>query len=127
MVSSKNRSGRYAYDGLDRLLHEKARLGIMTSLFSNPEGLIFTQLKELCALTDGNLSRHLKVLKDAGLLEIWKGFNQNKPQTLCKLTEDGRTRFVDYLNELEQVIKDAAAIKKKSKSMGEMEPGYQPG
>ena len=55
--------GRFAYEGLDRVLHEKARLGIMTSLVGRPEGLIFADLKRLCALTDGNLSRHLDVLR----------------------------------------------------------------
>ena len=60
-------SGRFAYDGLERVLHEKARLGIMTSLVTRPEGLLFSELKRLCALTDGNLSRHLDVLREAGL------------------------------------------------------------
>ena len=54
-------SGRFAYEGLERVLHEKARLGIMTSLVTRPEGLLFSELKHLCALTDGNLSRHLEV------------------------------------------------------------------
>ena len=54
-------SGRFAYDGLERVFHEKARLGIMTSLVTNPRGLVFSDLKEFCALTDGNLSRHLQV------------------------------------------------------------------
>ena len=55
--------GRFAYEGLERVLHEKARLGIMTSLVTRPEGLLFGDLKRLCALTDGNLSRHLEVLQ----------------------------------------------------------------
>src|SRR5947208_153614 len=66
--------GRFAYEGLERVLHEKARLGIMTSLVTRPEGLLFSELKRLCALTDGNLSRHLDVLREAGLLESWKGY-----------------------------------------------------
>ena len=49
--------GRFAYEGLERALHEKARLGIMTSLIMRPEGLLFSDLKRLCALTDGNLSQ----------------------------------------------------------------------
>jgi DNA-binding MarR family transcriptional regulator len=99
--------GRFAYDGLDRLLHEKARLGIMTSLVTRPGGLRFSELKQLCALTDGNLSRHLDVLREAGLVEIWKGFDNRRPQTLCRLTPEGRTRFAEYLLELERVIRDA--------------------
>ena len=52
---SKKDSGRYAYEGLDRVMHEKARLGILTSLASHVDGLLFSELKELCSLTDGNL------------------------------------------------------------------------
>lgn len=101
-------TGRFAYDGLERVLHEKARLGIMTSLVAHPDGLLFNNLKELCALTDGNLSRHLKVLQDAGLVEVWKGYKNKRPQTLCRVTTDGRSRFLEYVNVLEQVIADAA-------------------
>ena len=56
--------GRFAYDGLDRAIHEKARLGILTSLVAHPNGLLFSDLKELCSLTDGNLNRHLAVLEE---------------------------------------------------------------
>ena len=69
-------AGRFAYDGLDRVLHERARLSIMTSLATQPDGLLFTDLKDLCSLTDGNLSRHLQVLHEAGLVEVWKGFKR---------------------------------------------------
>jgi DNA-binding MarR family transcriptional regulator len=99
--------GRYAYDGLDRIMHEKARLGIMTSLMARPEGALFNELKELCSLTDGNLSRHLDVLHEAGLVEVWKGYDRKRPQTLCRLTAGGRQRFLEYLAELERVIQDA--------------------
>ena len=99
--------GRFAYEGLERVLHEKARLGIMTSLVTRPEGLLFSELKRLCALTDGNLSRHLDVLREAGLVEVWKGFENRRPQTLCRLSTDGRQRFLAYLEQLEQVIRDA--------------------
>ncbi|MCZ6792668.1 MAG: transcriptional regulator [Planctomycetota bacterium] len=99
--------GRFAYQGLERILHEKARLGIMTSLVSQPDGLLFANLKELCALTDGNLSRHLQILHEAGLVELWKGYSERRPQTLCRLTPQGRKRFVGYLKILETVIRDA--------------------
>ena len=66
-ANAADSNGRFAYDGLERVFHEKARLGIMTSLVTNPRGLIFSDLKELCHLTDGNLSRHLQVLHEAGL------------------------------------------------------------
>ena len=114
--------GRFAYQGLERILHEKARLGIMTSLVSQPDGLLFANLKELCALTDGNLSRHLQVLSDAGLVEIWKRFHKNRPQTLCKLTTTGRERFLEYLSELERVVADAALDKAKATNAPQTEP-----
>jgi DNA-binding MarR family transcriptional regulator len=103
-------SGRFAYEGLERVFHEKARLGIMTSLVSHPKGLIFSDLKELCALTDGNLSRHLQVLHEAGLIEVWKGFHRNRPQTVCKITDEGKRRFLEYINVLESVVADALKV-----------------
>ncbi len=102
--------GRFAYEGLERIIHEKARLGILSSLAAHPEGLLFPELKGLCSLTDGNLSRHLQVLHDAGIVEVWKGQHRNRPQTLCRLSEEGRQRFQEYINVLENVIKDAVAI-----------------
>jgi len=102
-------TGRYAYEGLDRVLHEKARLGILTSLASRPEGLLFSELRDLCSLTDGNLSRHLQTLEEAGLVEVWKGFQRRRPQTLCRLSAKGRERFLAYLEELEKVVRDAAS------------------
>ena len=120
-------SGRFAYEGLDRVLHEKARLGIMTSLVTRPEGILFTELKRLCALTDGNLSRHLEVLREAGLVEVWKGFENRRPQTLCRLSPEGRQRFVAYLEELEQVIRDAMPkAAKRSAPLPSLPKGWQP-
>ena len=108
--------GRYAYQRLERVIHEKARLGILTSLLGAPDGLLFTELKELCALTDGNLSRHIQVLQEAGLVEVWKGFRGNRPQTLCRITAEGRTRFQQYLEELERVVADAARAAQHARS-----------
>ncbi|MDT3684325.1 MAG: transcriptional regulator [Pseudorhodoplanes sp.] len=99
---------RFAYDGLDRVIHEKARLGLLTSLIAHPKGLLFGDLKQLCGLTDGNLSRHLQVLEEAGLVDIAKSFRHNRPQTLCRITAEGRKRYMRYLNVLEQVVRDAA-------------------
>jgi DNA-binding MarR family transcriptional regulator len=103
---------RFAYDGLDRVIHERARLSILTSLATRPGGVLFTDLKELCALTDGNLSRHLQVLHEAGLVEVWKGVQNGRPQTLCRLTEEGRVRFLEYLTVLESVVADAMSAAK---------------
>jgi DNA-binding MarR family transcriptional regulator len=105
---AKSQQGRFAYKGLDRTMHEKARLGVLTSLVAYPKGLVFGDLKRLCGLTDGNLSRHLQVLSDAGLVEISKGYDQNRPQTVCRITPEGRRRFLDYLAVLERVVRDAA-------------------
>lgn len=99
---------RFAYDGLDRIIHERARLSVLTSLVTHAKGLPFAELKQLCALTDGNLSRHLQVLQAAKLVEISKVFEHNRPQTVCRITSQGRKRYLDYLVVLEQVIRDAA-------------------
>ena len=101
--------GRYAYEGLERVIHEKARLSILSSLASNEAGLLFNDLKALCSLTDGNLSRQLQVLQEAGFVEVWKGMKNNRPQTLCRLTDDGRKRFLDYIAVLESVVANASA------------------
>jgi DNA-binding transcriptional ArsR family regulator len=113
----------FAYDGLDRVIHEKARLGILTSLMANPKGLAFADLKQLCALTDGNLSRHLQVLEEAGLVEIDKTFEGKRPLTMCRVTRAGRQRFVDYLAVLERVVKEAArAAGKPAVAAGRLSP-----
>ena len=125
--ASADEPGRFAYDGLDRVLHEKARLGIMTSLVTRPEGAVFNELKRLCALTDGNLSRHLDVLQEAGLVEAWRGTDGGRPQTLYRLSTEGRARFVAYLEELEQVVRDALPkAAKRPERAPDLPPGFQP-
>ena len=104
----RNEPAPFAYEGLDRVIHEKARLGVLTSLMTQPKGLAFADLRRLCGLTDGNLSRHLQVLQEAGLVEIIKGYEGNRPHTTCRLTARGRKRFLDYLAILEKVVRDAA-------------------
>jgi YD repeat-containing protein len=103
------RTHRFAYNGLDRVIHERARLGVLTSLVAHRRGLLFRDLKQLCGLTDGNLNRHLQVLNAAKLVEISKGFEHNRWQTVCRITPEGRNRYLEYLGVLEQVIRDAAA------------------
>lgn len=97
----------FAYEGLDRIFHEKARLGIVSSLAAHADGLTFSELKALCGLTDGNLSRHLQVLDEAGYVVIDKGYDGKRPQTRCRLSEAGGARFSDYLVVLEQVLRRA--------------------
>jgi uncharacterized protein len=105
---------RFAYDGLDRVIHERARLSVLTSLITHPAGLKFGELKQLCALTDGNLNRHLQVLEEARLVVIAKGHAHNRPQTLCRISALGRKRYIEYLAVLEQVILDADSAVKAS-------------
>lgn len=114
-------TGRFAYDGLDRVLHEKARLGILTSLFTHSEGLLFNEIKNLCSLTDGNLSRHLQVLEREGLVESSKETGPGRPRTICTLTSEGRQRFQDYLEELQSVLKAAS-----TQTGGSFEAGFSP-
>ena len=102
----------FAYEGLDRIIHERARLGVLTSLAANPKGLVFADLKRLCGLTDGNLSRHLAVLQETGLVQVTKGFERNRPRTVCQITPEGRARFLEYLEVLNQVVRQAAAAAK---------------
>ena len=127
MSSAAEDGGRYAYEGLDRVLHEKARLGIVTSLAARTDGLLFADLKALCKLTDGNLSRHLTVLQDAGIVEIHKGFKGKRPQTLCRLSDDGRARYLAYVGVLETVLADAVAAAQVSRrSKRSLPDGFSP-
>ena len=118
--------GRFSYEGLDRVMHEKARLGILASLAANAEGLLFNDLKQMCSLTDGNLSRHLTVLSDADLVETWKGTVGSRPQTLYRLTANGRRRFADYIGVLEKVVADAQVdvqpVARKGRMTGKWSP-----
>ena len=124
---TEDNSGRFSYDGLDRVLHEKARLSILTSLLTHPEGLLFGDIKSMCALTDGNLSRHLQLLYKEGLIEMWKGFENRRPQTLCRISEEGRSRFLEYLAELEKVLSDASAEQGEPEAgTGNIPPGWVP-
>ena len=115
----------FAYEGLDRVIHERARLGILTSLASNPKGLVFGDLRRLCGLTDGNLSRHLAVLQETGLVQVTKGFERNRPQTVCRITTEGRARFLEYLEVLDKVVREAAAAAKAQPGDDPL-PGFAP-
>ena len=96
--------GRYAYEGLDRVLHEKARLGIVTSLAARADGLLFTDLKNLCHLTDGNLSRHLTVLTDAGYVKVRKAFVDVRPRTWIAITKQGRQALAQEVAVLRELL-----------------------
>jgi DNA-binding MarR family transcriptional regulator len=81
----------------------------MTALVTHSHGLTFNELKNLCALTDGNLNRHLQVLEEAKLVVSSKVSDKQRRQTCCRITALGRKRYVDYLAVLAQVLKDAKA------------------
>jgi len=111
---AKRTSGRFAYEGLERIIHEKSRLSILSSLAAHPDGLLFTELRTLCSLTDGNLSRQIQVLQENGYVEVWKGFRNNRPQTMCRLNDAGRARFLEYIETLQGVVSDASGAGRKT-------------
>jgi DNA-binding MarR family transcriptional regulator len=113
---SEGRANQYAYPGLDRVIHERARLSMLTSLARYSKGLRFGDLKALCGLTDGNLSRHMQVLQEAGLIDVAKSFENSRPQTTVHLTAEGHKRYVEYLTVLEQVVRDAATAVKEGRT-----------
>lgn len=119
-AKAQSGEGRFAYEGLDRVIHERARLSVLTSLMTHPKGLTFNELKQFCSLTDGNLSRHLAVLEKDRMVEIAKGHDRNRPQTICRITASGRNRYLEYLETLEQVVRDAAKGAKEESSAASM-------
>lgn len=88
---------------LDRVLHEKCRLAIV-SILAAAEKRTFAELKELLAITDGNLSVHLRSLETAGYVRIIKRFVGRRPQTSCSLTKTGKSAFRSYLDHLEAIV-----------------------
>ena len=105
-----NPTAPYAYEGLNRVIHERARLSVLTSLITHPSGLSFVELKQLCALTDGNLARHLQVLEEEGMVRMTKEGEGSRAQTTVRVTPSGRKRYLEYLTILEQVVRDAASV-----------------
>jgi DNA-binding MarR family transcriptional regulator len=118
--------GRFAYQGLNRVIHEKARLGIVASLATHPQGLPFNDLKDLCSLTDGNLSRHLQTLSEAGFVDVKKEHKNNRPLTLVRLTPHGRRQFVAYIAVLESIVSDSAEATTARGSTGKLSQGWSP-
>jgi|ERR1700691_716232 DNA-binding MarR family transcriptional regulator len=116
--------GRYAYPNLDLVIHERARLSMMTSLVAHSKGLRFSDLKRLCNLTDGNLSRHLQLLASENLVAISKSYEDSRPQTWCRLTAEGKRRYVRYLSVLEQIVEDSAARNKSGDVLSPSSAGH---
>ncbi len=112
MTETKNAkpAAPFAYEGLDRVIHERARLSVLTSLMTHPDGLSFVELKQLCALTDGNLARHLQVLEEDSIVRLNKEAATGRAQTTVRITSSGRKRYLEYLTVLEQIVRDAASV-----------------
>ncbi len=96
------------YGALKRIFHEPSRLAIMSALSAAVNGLSFSELKNECNLTDGNLNRHLKVLEEAGAIKIKKTKVGRKVRTMVSLTNSGREQFIEYLKVLEEVLLKAS-------------------
>ncbi len=92
-----------AFLQLDRVIHEKGRLAIMSMLAASPE-LSFTELREALKMTDGNLTTHIRTLQEAGYVSVTKSFQNNRPLTTCALTAAGKKAFNGYINLLEEII-----------------------
>lgn len=88
---------------LDRVIHEKGRLAIMSMLAASPE-LSFTELRDTLEMTDGNLTTHIRTLQETGYVSIAKSYQNNRPLTTCTLTAAGRKAFASYINLLEQIV-----------------------
>jgi predicted ArsR family transcriptional regulator len=96
----------FAYSGLERIFHERGRLAVCTCLVANPDGMRFTELQDACALTDGNLNRHLHALAEVGVVEMERVTGRGRPATTVRITTGGRRRFLAYIDELESVVRD---------------------
>lgn len=92
---------------LERLFHEPNRLAILSALCTARDGLPFTDLRDACRLTDGNLNRHLKALEEEGIVRLQKAFVDDKPRTTILLTRGGLARFNQYLEKLAVVLQEA--------------------
>ena len=88
---------------LDRVIHEKGRLAIMSMLAASPE-LSFTELRDALEMTDGNLTSHMRTLQEAGYVSVSKSYENNRPLTTCSLTPAGKKAFANYVNLLEQIV-----------------------
>jgi len=88
---------------LDRVIHEKGRLAIMSMLAASPQ-LSFTELRDTLNMTDGNLTTHIRTLQEAGYVSVTKSFRDNRPLTTCALTAAGKKAFTNYINLLESII-----------------------
>lgn len=111
MTKKSDSAAPFAYEGLHRVIHERARLSVLTSLITHPKGLSFVELKQFCALTDGNLARHLQVLEEDNMVRLTREEEASgRVQTIARVTPPGRKRYLNYLSVLEQIVHNAAAV-----------------
>ena len=89
---------------IDRVIHEKGRLAIMSMLAASSE-LSFTDLRDTLSMTDGNITTHIRTLQEAGYISVTKSFQNNRPLTTCSLTAAGRKAFTQYINLLERIVR----------------------
>jgi DNA-binding MarR family transcriptional regulator len=99
-------AGKPASDELDRLVHERVRLGIVSALAAE-ERLTFGDLKAVLKTSDGNLSVHARKLENAGYIEVLKGFEDRKPKTEYSLTAKGRRALETYIDRMETLLGEA--------------------
>ena len=88
---------------LDRVIHEKGRLAIMSMLAAAP-ALSFTELRDALGMTDGNLTTHIRTLQQAGYVSVTKSFQHHRPLTTCALTPAGKQAFTGYINLLADIV-----------------------
>lgn len=88
---------------LDRVIHEKGRLAIMSMLAASPQ-LGFTELRDMLGMTDGNLTAHIRTLQQAGFVSVTKAFQAGRPLTTFSMTRSGREAFTQYLRLLSQIV-----------------------
>ena len=88
---------------LDRVIHEKVRLAIMSLLAASPL-LAFTEMRETLGMTDGNLTTHLRTLHEAGYISVTKAFQGGRPLTTYALTPAGRKAFTSYIELLAKIV-----------------------
>jgi DNA-binding MarR family transcriptional regulator len=92
------------FQKLDKVIHEKTRLAIVSLLAASPE-LSFTEIRDSLNLTDGNLCIQIRTLQQAGYVAVTKSFENRRPRTTCTLTAKGREAFSGYIGILEQIVK----------------------
>jgi predicted ArsR family transcriptional regulator len=109
----------FAYSGLERIFHERGRLAVCTCLVANPHGMRFTELQDACALTDGNLNRHLHALAEVGVVAMERVTGRGRPATTVRITTEGRRRFLAYIDELESVVRDVHARSAQASPVGD--------